>query len=152
LSTWPAGSGAHSSAKPRSNCGAQLDSAKIRGGYEIVVEQEPGSGGKESVEFTIRNPAGFRVVPDKVTGSKQVRAEPFAAQVQAGNVRLVAGDWHYAYLDELESFPAGKYRDQVDASSGAFNRLVAGPSYNLFSGAFDDCTNCIHWKRRSYIA
>ena len=65
---------------------------QIKGGYEIVVEQEPGSGGKESAESTIRNLAGYRVFADKVTGSKEVRAEPFAAQVQGGNVWLVAGD------------------------------------------------------------
>jgi predicted phage terminase large subunit-like protein len=67
------------------------------------------------------------VYADKVTGSKEVRAEPFAAQVQGGSVYLVAGDWHYAYLDELESFPAGKWKDQVDASSGAFMRLTGSP-------------------------
>ena len=54
--------------------------------YEVVIEQEPGSGGKESAEATIRSLAGFRVRPDKVTGSKVVRAQPFVAQVQGGNV------------------------------------------------------------------
>jgi hypothetical protein len=46
---------------------------------------------KESAEDTIRNLAGFCVSADKVTGSKEVRADPFAAQVQAGNVHLIAG-------------------------------------------------------------
>jgi hypothetical protein len=53
----------------------------------VWVEQEPGSGGKESAEASIRNLKGFRVAADKVTGSKEVRAEPYAAQVQGGNVR-----------------------------------------------------------------
>jgi predicted phage terminase large subunit-like protein len=99
--------------------------------YEVGVEQEPGSGGKESAEATIRNLQGFRCFADRVTGSKEMRAEPFAAQVQGGNVRLIAGNWHYAYLDELESFPNGKFKDQVDASSGAFARLTSKPAYNL---------------------
>lgn len=103
------------------------------GTYEVGVEQEPGSGGKESAEATIRNLAGFRCYADKVTGDKVVRAEPLAAQVQNGSVKLVAGGWHYDYLEELETFPMGKARDQVDASSGAFNRLIAGPSYNLWA-------------------
>jgi predicted phage terminase large subunit-like protein len=106
------------------------------GAYEIVVEQEPGSGGKESVEATIRMLVGYKVAADKVTGSKEVRADPFAAQVQGGNVKLVAGGWQYDFLDEMESFPSGKYRDQVDAASGAFNRLILGPSYSLWGGAF----------------
>jgi len=91
--------------------------------YEIGVEQEPGSGGKESAESTIRGLAGMRAYADRPTGPKEVRAEPFAAQVQGGNVWLVAGPWHADFLEELESFPNGRYVDQVDACSGAFNRL-----------------------------
>jgi predicted phage terminase large subunit-like protein len=116
---------------------AKHDRSLIKGSYEIGVEQEPGSGGKESAEATMRMLAGYKVFPDKVTGSKEVRAEPFAAQVQAGNVYLVAGGWHRDFVDELESFPSGRYRDQVDACTGAFNRLALGPTYNLFGGAFD---------------
>jgi len=98
---------------------------------EVGVEQEPGSGGKESAENTIRMLAGYRAFADRVTGSKEVRAEPFAAQVQGGNVYLVGGAWHADFLDEMESFPSGKYKDQVDAASGAFARLIHGPQYNL---------------------
>ena len=68
---------------------------------------------KESAEEYYRNLAGFCVSADRVTGSKEVRAEPFGAQVQAGNVKLCAGTWHYALLDELESWPMGKFKDQV---------------------------------------
>ena len=103
----------------------------------VGVEQEPGSGGKESAESTIRNLRGFKCFADRVTGSKEVRAEPFAAQVQGGNVSMVAGIWQNNLLDEMQSFPNGKYRDQVDACSGAFNRLVSGPVYNLFGDAVD---------------
>jgi predicted phage terminase large subunit-like protein len=71
------------------------------------------------------------------TPSKTDRADPFAAQVQGGNVKLVAGAWQTDLLDEMETFPNGRYRDQCDACSGAFNRLTLGPTYNLFSGAFD---------------
>jgi predicted phage terminase large subunit-like protein len=111
---------------------AESDRKLLRNGaYEIGVEQEPGSGGKESAEHTIRNLAGFRVFADKVTGSKEARADPFAAQVQGGNVYLVAGQWNSAFLEELESFPSGKRKDQVDAAAGAFIRLTSKPVYNL---------------------
>lgn len=109
---------------------AALDRAVISGPYEVIVEQEPGSGGKESAEATIRNLAGFRVFADRVTGSKEVRAEPFAAQVQGGNVALIAGDWVNAYLDEAEMFPNGKSKDMIDASAGAFSRLTSKPMFN----------------------
>jgi len=55
-----------------------------------------------------------------------VRAKPFAAQVKAENVKLVAGRWVGNYLDELASFPYGAHDDQVDSSSGAFGYLTAG--------------------------
>lgn len=95
------------------------------GRVSIVLEQEPGGSGKESAEASIRNLSGFIVKADRVTGNKIIRAEPFAAQAEAGNVKLVRGAWNSTYLDELTSFPYGKYSDQVDASSGAFNNPVS---------------------------
>jgi len=92
--------------------------------YSVWVEQEPGSGGKESAEGTIRRLKGFDAHADKVTGAKEVRAEPYAAQVQNGDVSLVAGEWNRAFLQEHEEYPYGKYLDQVDATAGAFNKLA----------------------------
>jgi predicted phage terminase large subunit-like protein len=91
---------------------------------QIGVEQEPGSGGKESVQSTVRNLAGFHVRVDRPVGAKELRADPLAVQVNEGNVRMVKGDWNKEYLEELKYFPHSKYKDQVDASSGAFNMLV----------------------------
>lgn len=92
--------------------------------YTVWVEQEGGSGGKESAENTIADLAGFDVHAEPVSGSKMVRANPYAAQCEANNVRLVAGAWNSAYLDELCAFPDGPHDDQVDASSGAFAKLA----------------------------
>jgi predicted phage terminase large subunit-like protein len=90
----------------------------------IVTEQEPGSGGKESAEVTIRDLAGYHVTADKVTGDPFVRCLPWAAQWQAGNVRLLRGDWNKAYLDEHAGYPRAKHDDQVTSSAGAFMRLT----------------------------
>jgi predicted phage terminase large subunit-like protein len=57
--------------------------------------------------------------------------EPFAAQVQGGNVFLAAGNWVNDFLDEAECFPNGKFKDQIDAAAGAFARLTKEPSYNI---------------------
>ena len=46
--------------------------------------------------------------------------------MQAGNVKLLRGQWNEAYLSELENFPVGGHDDQVDASSDAFNELALG--------------------------
>jgi len=94
------------------------------GAVQTWVEQEPGSGGKESAENTIRNLAGFRVRAERVTGDKAFRAEPYAAQAEAGNVTILRAPWTAQYLSELCAFPTGTYADQVDASSGAFNKLA----------------------------
>lgn len=108
---------------------AELDSQVCKN-YRVVIEQEPGSGGKESAETTIRNLAGFRVIADRPTGDKALRAEPLAAQVQGGNVYLVAGSWQYTFLNEASEFPNGKFKDQIDASSAAFNFLTLGLKFD----------------------
>jgi predicted phage terminase large subunit-like protein len=92
---------------------------------DIVIEQEPGSGGKESAQGSVRNLAGFKVKLDRPTGDKAFRADPYSVQVNYGNVFLRVADWNKAYKDELELFPNSRYKDQVDASSGAFSHLVA---------------------------
>jgi predicted phage terminase large subunit-like protein len=109
---------------------AERDAA-LFGDYVVstYVEQEPGSGGKESAERTIANLAGHKIYADRVTGKKEDRAEGYAAQWQGGNIMLLQSDrWNDDFLDEHEAFPAGQYKDQVDASSGAFNKC-AGKLY-----------------------
>jgi predicted phage terminase large subunit-like protein len=103
---------------------AEMDDAQW-GRVAVWVEQEPGSGGKESAERTIQNLAGHSCRADKVTGSKEIRAEPYAAQWQGGNVILHADPkWNAEFVDEHETFPAGTFIDQVDAAAGAFAKLV----------------------------
>lgn len=106
-------------------------------GVMIIVEQEPGSGGKESAEATIRMLAGWNVRADRPTGDKAHRAEPFSAQVDGGNILMIKGDWNQDYKEELRHFPGGTYSDQVDGSSGAFNFLSAG-GYNLMGLTKED--------------
>ena len=104
---------------------AQTDKASY--GYVTTwVEQEPGSGGKESAQATVGNLAGFTCNYERVTGSKEVRADPLSSQASVGKVKLLAGSWNTGFLDELENFPLGRLKDQVDAASGAFNKLNEG--------------------------
>lgn len=101
-------------------------------GVKIWIEQEPGSGGKESAESTIRNLAGFTIKSERPTGDKAVRAEPYSVQVEAGNVKLLRGDWNKDFIDEHKTFPVGKFKDQIDAASGGFNRLCERESKPVF--------------------
>ncbi|HZU86871.1 MAG TPA: phage terminase large subunit [Anaerolineaceae bacterium] len=102
---------------------AQLDRERF-GNVILWVEQEGGSGGKESAENTVINLAGFTVRAEHPTGSKEVRAGPLAAQAEVRNVKLLKGPWNWDYLEELTGFPNGANDDQVDGSSGAFNKLL----------------------------
>ncbi len=120
---------------------AQLD-AQTYGKTAVVtwVEQEPGSGGVESAELSLRLLAGHRVKAERVTGQKETRAYGYSAQCEAGNVIIKKEPWVREYLDELLVFPNGAHDDQVDASSGAFNKLVGGKHIDIESwvdaGAF----------------
>jgi predicted phage terminase large subunit-like protein len=90
----------------------------------IIVEREGGSSGLDSVWATARLFDGFPMHAIRPTGNKETRAEPFAAQCEAGKVSLVCAPWNHAYIEELSLFPMGTYADQVDASSGSYNYLL----------------------------
>jgi predicted phage terminase large subunit-like protein len=93
-----------------------------------VIEQEPGSGGKESAEYSRRLLAGYHVQIDKVTGAKDIRAQPLADQCEGGNVFVVKADWNMRFIEELCVFPAGDHDDQLDAAAGAFQHSCRTPA------------------------
>ena len=106
---------------------AKLDGKKVT----IWIEQEPGSGGKESAEATVKRNAGYTVKVDKVTGAKETRCEPYESQVAIKNVRLLIGTseqpakWVKEFLEEHEMYgPSAEFKDQIDAAGGAFNKLA----------------------------
>lgn len=108
---------------------AQADKAK----YKRVIErlpQDPGQAGKEQAQSYVKFLAGFLVKTIGESGSKESRAEPFAAQWQAGNVDVLIGEWNEMYFNQLESFPESKFKDMVDASSSAFNEVEGGATFS----------------------
>jgi len=117
---------------------ALLGTAKIDGtSVTVRLAQDPGQAGKAQAEQLVRKLAGYPVKVDRPTGDKATRAAPFAAQAEAGNVRiLVTGDpvadaWIQPFIDELCLFPAAAHDDQVDAAADAFNELALGSNYSL---------------------
>jgi predicted phage terminase large subunit-like protein len=96
-------------------------------GVEGSLPQDPGQAGKAQVQSLLASLAGlvYRATPE--TGDKVTRATPLAAQIDAGNVLLVKGDWNRDFINELASFPSGKFADQVDAASRAFMALTLAP-------------------------
>lgn len=101
---------------------AEIDGRSV----EISLPQDPGQAGKVQARDMVAMLPGFVARAEPETGDKVTRAEPFSAQCEAGNVYIVRGPWNDLYLDELCLFPGGAFKDQVDASSGAFARLT-GP-------------------------
>ena len=136
---------------------AVLDSQEYSeyGHYYVGVEQEPGSGGKESAENTIKNLAGFSAFKDRVSGDKILRAEPLAAQAEAGNLFMLEGRWNRRYIDIMTAFPTGTIKDPVDASSGSFSFLVSrGPQVRHLRGLnlYGSRNRAFNRKKRSNYA
>jgi predicted phage terminase large subunit-like protein len=117
---------------------AEVDALKYDNEVIIYVEQEGGSGGKEQMDQDVVMLAGHPVYRDIVSGTKirrkdgivlpgrakVTRAAPFAAMAENQHVYLVTAKWNGPYLDEIIAFPESTHSDQVDASSGAFNKLA----------------------------
>lgn len=90
----------------------------------ISLPQDPGQAGKAQARDFVVRLAGYRVRIEPQSGSKETRAEPLAAQVEAGNVDIVTGLWNRDFIEELRHFPRGVYKDQVDAASSGFNAVA----------------------------
>lgn len=108
-----------------------VDVAQLRkSNYQVWLPQDPGQAGKVQAQDFMLMLVGYNPHTQIESGDKITRAEPFAAQAQAGNVKIVEGLWNEDYLRELAAFSEGaRFKDQVDASSGAFGALIMQPRY-----------------------
>lgn len=88
------------------------------------IPQDPGQAGKAQVEQFTQDLQGCDVRFSVETGDKVSRALPISAQAEAGNVYIVKGEWNQAFIDEICTFPNGKYKDQVDGLSRAYSDLL----------------------------
>ena len=105
---------------------AAMDAKKYNNEVKIWMEQEGGSGGKESALISVSDLAGYPVFLDSPSGDKATRAQPLSAQAENGNVYVAEEAWTRDWLDELCTFPESKFKDQVDSASGAFNKTTLG--------------------------
>jgi predicted phage terminase large subunit-like protein len=110
---------------------------------KIRIPQDPGQAGKSQKDSIIAMLAGYTVVAVTETGSKEQRAEPFAAQVEGNNVWCLRGVWNTAYFAELNMFPSGKFKDQTDATANGFNELIPLPN---------NATNLMEFMQRKMAA
>jgi len=93
----------------------------------------------EAAEIMVNMLAGYNVEIKTVSGqgSKLYRAGPFSSQWEAGNVDILEEDWNKSYLDSMEKAHDSTEQDDMDASSGAFNRLVEGEQQEVAPIAVD---------------
>jgi predicted phage terminase large subunit-like protein len=73
--------------------------------------------------------SGHNLIKINPTGSKEVRAEPVASQVNAGNVKMLKCEWNRTALNEIRTFPIGSHDDIVDCLADAFNNLTAARKF-----------------------
>jgi predicted phage terminase large subunit-like protein len=94
-------------------------------GVRIFMEQEPGASGKSLISYYARKviPPGHSFRGNRNTGSKELRAEIAAGKSERGEIVLVKAPWNDAFFDEATFFPFGTHDDQVDALSGAVEKL-----------------------------
>lgn len=98
---------------------AQLDGT----GVVISWPQDPGQAGKDQARSMVRDFAGWIFKTSPETGAKRTRWEPFAAQVNGGNVRMVRGPWNAALIDEMRT-DGQVHDDQLDALARAFAEVA----------------------------
>jgi predicted phage terminase large subunit-like protein len=116
---------------------ALLDTARLDGKKVPQREEREGGGaGKTVIAAHVILLTGHDYKGVTVSGSKIQRSNPFRAQCEAGNVRIVRDrgqggaegkGWNEDYIRELCTFPTGNHDDQVDASSAAFNAVLLEP-------------------------
>ena len=97
---------------------------------KIRIAQDPGQAGVDQVQALTRMLAGYSVRSERVSGSKEARADALAAQINAGNVRMIKGEWNKAFIEEMRTFPLGRNDDQIDAAADSFSELTSGGEFN----------------------
>jgi len=97
----------------------------------IGVPQDPGQAGKSQAQATIRDMDGYIISAKVESGDKVTRFGPFSAQVEAGNVKILEG-FDEEVLRRLEAFPDGRYKDDADACSGAYEMFHNMEGQGLF--------------------
>lgn len=96
---------------------------------EIAFSKDPGQAGKAQAGDIVSEFAAYVIRSNTETGKKETRAAPVATQAEGGNLYVVEGDWNEAFFNELTTFPGSKFKDQVDALSGAYSMLIDAPLF-----------------------
>ena len=89
----------------------------------IILPNDPAAG-KSMVFYWTKLLAGYNVVFERPTKSKEERATALSVQINNGNFSMLKDDWNYDLISEMRAFPSSRNDDQIDALSSGFNNLV----------------------------
>lgn len=92
----------------------------------IRWEQEGGASGVRDSYNIVTFLNGYDAKGVHPTKDKIARATPLAAQVLAGNVKLLRASWNEMFINHMHSQPDYPHDDLMDAASGAYNELIHG--------------------------
>jgi phage terminase large subunit-like protein len=98
---------------------AELDST----GTKILYPQDPGAGIKVFADLSKRL-QGYTLKSHRPSEDKVAAWLPMASQINAGNFRLVRGEWNKAFIGDLQSAPLVKRKDLIDAASYGYQELA----------------------------
>lgn len=96
-------------------------------GRETPIGIEDTANGTALQQDLRRDPgaAPYRIQKVDVVADKRARAGGWSSGAMAGVFHLVRGAWNEAFLDEADGFPYGRFDDQIDAVSGAYEMTVS---------------------------
>lgn len=114
--------------KRRVEASAQFYTNIYKDRFTVLLKQDPGQAGKAQKNDYAAALANFNVEFQVETGSKAVKARPFADAMECGMVQMIADDWNADFISEHRDFredePPGQVDDQVDAASSAAIKLL----------------------------
>jgi predicted phage terminase large subunit-like protein len=96
-------------------------------GVKVWIDEEPASAGKMVVEHYQREVLPeFAVQGEKPTGPIEVRAQPYLAAIERGDVFMVEAPWNTTVREEINAFPGGDFDDCVATGALGYRKLCRG--------------------------
>lgn len=94
---------------------------------DIILEKDPAQAGVMEIDYLMRRLAGYPVFQMPKTVNTELLCRGSTSQCQAGNMRMLRGEWNQPFISEMVNFPNGSKDDQVTGFVGAFNYITLGP-------------------------
>lgn len=91
---------------------------------EHDIPQDPGQAGKAQAVQLSESARPWIVRYSPETGSKETRAIALSAKFELDHVLIVENELTKSYVEELLKFPRGRFKDQVDATTRGYHRLL----------------------------